>query len=348
MWSRYIKRRKMKKLIYILIAAFTVLACKQEQAKDYITFSGKISNASSETITVMNPKIQYKKEIKLNDDGTFRDTIKAADNYFSILNGKEYYATLYAKNGDEINVTLDAKNLNETLNFSGKGSKASTQMAKANLLQEEIFNDKEIFKLKREAFDTKLNSYTDNFLNELENISELDSSFIADQKKSFQGLKGFISNMYSEKHYLATNLSEGVSSPKFNNYENYAGGTTSLDDLKGKYVYIDLWATWCGPCKVEIPYLKKIETDYHDKNIAFVSISIDRKSAYEKWRKMVEDKQLTGIQLYANEDERFLDAYKVAGIPRFILLDPKGNIISPDAPRPSNPALIKLFEDLKI
>jgi thiol-disulfide isomerase/thioredoxin len=47
-------------------------------------------------------------------------------------------------------------------------------------------------------------------------------------------------------------------------------------------VYIDVWATWCGPCKAEIPHLKEIEAQYHDKNIAFVSISVDNRPDYKK------------------------------------------------------------------
>jgi len=47
-----------------------------------------------------------------------------------------------------------------------------------------------------------------------------------------------------------------------------AGGTTSLDDLKGKYIYIDVWATWCGPCKAEIPFLKDVEKKYHGKKLS--------------------------------------------------------------------------------
>jgi peroxiredoxin len=67
---------------------------------------------------------------------------------------------------------------------------------------------------------------------------------------------------------------KGTPSPEFN-FENHKGGTTKLSDIKGKYVYIDIWAT-CAPCRQEIPYLQKIEK-YEDKRIAFVSISIDQK-----------------------------------------------------------------------
>ena len=78
----------------------------------------------------------------------------------------------------------------------------------------------------------------------------------------------------TEKFEKIKTLVKGNPSPKFN-YENHKGGTTSLDDLKGKFVYIDVWATWCGPCKAEIPFLKEVEKKYHGKNIEFVSISID-------------------------------------------------------------------------
>ncbi len=91
----------------------------------------------------------------------------------------------------------------------------------------------------------------------------------------------------TDKYNKLIKLSKGNVSPKFVDYENYKGGTTSLDDLKGKYVYIDVWATWCGPCKREIPYLKEITKKYDGKNITFVSMSIDKKEAYDAWRKMV-------------------------------------------------------------
>jgi len=145
-------------------------------------------------------------------------------------------------------------------------------------------------------------------------------------------------------------VAKGNPSPQFVDYENYAGGTTSLKDLKGKFVYIDVWATWCGPCKAEIPFLKKIEEEYHNKNIAFVSISVDTKNAHNKWKKMIKDKKMGGIQLFSdnNWNSKFVKDYMIKGIPRFIFIDPKGNIISANAPRPSSAKLTKLFKAYKL
>ncbi|MCF7568285.1 TlpA family protein disulfide reductase [Sabulilitoribacter arenilitoris] len=145
-------------------------------------------------------------------------------------------------------------------------------------------------------------------------------------------------------------LSKGKVSPKFVNYTNYAGGRTSLDDLKGKYVYIDVWATWCGPCKYEIPFLKEVEKKYHGKNIHFVSLSVDKIKDKEKWMNMVKDEELTGIQLLANNDfnSDFVKGYMINAIPQFILLDPDGNIVDKNAPRPSSSQLTELFNELNI
>lgn len=151
----------------------------------------------------------------------------------------------------------------------------------------------------------------------------------------------------TERYNLLKSLMQGEPSPTFD-FENHKGGTTSLDDLKGKYVYIDVWATWCGPCLREIPSLKEIEEEYRGKNIQFVSISIDEPKDYEKWRAMVTEKSLVGIQLMAdnNWESKFVKEYGILGIPRFILLDPKGNIVNADAPRPSDLKLKEVFDSL--
>lgn len=155
---------------------------------------------------------------------------------------------------------------------------------------------------------------------------------------------------YTDKFERLKKLVKGMPSPVFTDYENHKGGTTSLADLQGKYTYIDVWATWCGPCKREIPYLKEIEEEYRDKNIQFVSTSIDRAQDHDTWVDMVTEKELSGVQLMADKDwkSEFVVNYAIDGIPRFILVDPDGNIVSADAPRPSDPTLKELFAELNI
>lgn len=139
------------------------------------------------------------------------------------------------------------------------------------------------------------------------------------------------------KYKSALETVSGKESVDFN-YENFSGGQTSLKDLSGKLIYIDVWATWCGPCLKEMPSLKKLIKDYKGKNVEFVSISIDHKKDYEKWRKMVPEKNVGGVQLYDAEglSSTFMKAFNVGLIPRFMMLDYKGKIITAHAPRPSS------------
>lgn len=124
-------------------------------------------------------------------------------------------------------------------------------------------------------------------------------------------------------------------------YVSAGGKKVSLQNLRGKYVYIDVWATWCGPCKKEIPFLAEVEELYHDKNIQFVSLSVDVPGDREKWQQFVKEHQLKGLQLMADNafDSDFIKKFNINSIPRFILLSPDGKIISADAKRPSDPAL---------
>jgi len=126
------------------------------------------------------------------------------------------------------------------------------------------------------------------------------------------------------------------------NYPDTDGNEFSLASFKGNLVYVDVWATWCGPCKAEIPSLQKLEADYHDKNITFISVSVDTDK--EAWEKMVADKELGGVQLWANGWSKITKDYAIFGIPRFMLFDAEGNVISTDAPRPSSDDIRELLD----
>jgi thiol-disulfide isomerase/thioredoxin len=128
-------------------------------------------------------------------------------------------------------------------------------------------------------------------------------------------------------------------------YPDKDGKTVTMASLKGKVVLVDVWATWCGPCKVEIPHLKKLEEEMKGKEVAIISLSTDAVTDKAKWLKMIKDENLGGTQLFAGgPGNEFSQYYKVNTIPRFLVFDKQGKIVTVDSPRPSNPELKALLE----
>lgn len=110
------------------------------------------------------------------------------------------------------------------------------------------------------------------------------------------------------------------------------GNEHRLSEFKGRYVYIDLWASWCGPCNQEIPYLKELERTIGNDKVVFISISIDED--FNAWKAAIKRHNLSGNQFLGNETLATL--LKVQGIPRFLIYDKEGRLLYPDAPRPSS------------
>lgn len=131
------------------------------------------------------------------------------------------------------------------------------------------------------------------------------------------------------------------------------GKEFSLNDFKGKYVYMDIWATWCGPCRVQIPFMKQLEHQFKDKNIEFVSVSVDKDSDKPAWEKMVKEESMSGVQLFAGKSSSFGADYQIQFIPTFILIGKDGEVIMPMAPAPMdyqtgeiNHQLVQILESL--
>ena len=152
-----------------------------------------------------------------------------------------------------------------------------------------------------------------------------------------------------EKYQHLEGMLAGSAAPAFT-LENPAGKMASLNDFKGKYVYIDFWATWCKPCVKEFPDLRRIQDQYKDKNIVFISISIDKLEDKDKWKTFVADEKLGGVQLHADKEtkDRLSKALNIKSIPRFVLIDPEGKILDANAARPSHPKLVVALKELGI
>ena len=127
-------------------------------------------------------------------------------------------------------------------------------------------------------------------------------------------------------------------------YPDVNGKDVSLSDFKGKVVLVDVWATWCGPCIGEIPHLKKLEEEMHGTDVVFLGVSVDEAKDKQKWLDFIKKEELGGIQVHASGWSKIAKDYKIKGIPRFMVFDKKGNIVSVDAPRPSSPELKQMLE----
>lgn len=323
----------MKKILLLLIMASAGVYAQAD-----VKFSAKISNRNSDTLTISGKN--FTKKVPINKKGVFETTFNAPKGFYQMFDGAEY-AQLYLADKFDLAMTMDAKQFDESISFKGKGEKENNFLAWQTLEDEKL---ETLMEADEATFKAGVAAYSKNIADKLADTS-MDLDFrnkmeLGTKNASMGLLRGYYQAQAQKK--LTGNLS-----PDFD-YENHKGGKTKLSDLKGKYVYIDTWATWCGPCRAEIPHLQKVEQKYEGKNIEFVSISIDEKKDYEKWRKMVDEKKLGGIQLIADENwnSKFCHDYGINSIPRFILIDPQGKVVDANAPRPSQPELTATLDKL--
>ncbi|MDR6784487.1 thiol-disulfide isomerase/thioredoxin [Pedobacter africanus] len=130
---------------------------------------------------------------------------------------------------------------------------------------------------------------------------------------------------------LAILKRSAIGTPMLNFTQNDTEGKpVSFAAFKGKYVLVDFWASWCGPCRAENPNVLKAYNKYKDKNFTVVGISLDDKG--ENWKKAIKDDgmpwtQLSDLKGWKNEVSEY---YGIRGIPSTLLVDPNGNIIAKD------------------
>jgi len=108
------------------------------------------------------------------------------------------------------------------------------------------------------------------------------------------------------------------------------GQPVSLSSFKGKYVLVDFWASWCGPCRAENPNVVRTFNKFKDKNFTVLGVSLDRPNAKDKWMKAIHDDGLawnhvSDLKFWDNEVAK---QYGIRAIPQNVLIDPQGKIIA--------------------
>jgi len=110
--------------------------------------------------------------------------------------------------------------------------------------------------------------------------------------------------------------------------------TDVISQFKGKVVYIDFWASWCPPCRQQMPYSANLHREYEGKDVVFLYVSFDRSEA--AWKKGIEKYNIQGYHILPQQKlgMDINSKYQVTGIPRYMLVDKNGKVVNTDAPRP--------------
>lgn len=136
----------------------------------------------------------------------------------------------------------------------------------------------------------------------------------------------------------------GEKFPDFS-FETPDGHIAKIQDFKGKYVYIDVWASWCSACLAAKPRVQWMKEELAGKNIVFVSISID--SDIAAWKNAIKTKNLSGVMLRCEEDAPFVKSFDIRAVPRFMLIDKDGIIVNSMMSHPASLATIETLKRLE-
>jgi thiol-disulfide isomerase/thioredoxin len=181
----------------------------------------------------------------------------------------------------------------------------------------------------------------------------------ADLSAYKEGLLSLLKAKEKEQKANKKVSASSISTPESTNAKSSAvlmvdknGKPVSLESFKGKVVYVDFWASWCGPCRQQFPFSAKMHeslTEKQKKKIVFLYISID--DSEDAWQKSIRDLKIIGDHAISKGGWRseVCKVFGISSIPRYMIVDKNGKVIEENAPRPSDPdllqKLIKLAEE---
>ncbi|WEA03922.1 TlpA disulfide reductase family protein [Mucilaginibacter sp. SJ] len=350
-----------KKIALTAIASAPALAFAQDTQ---YTVQGKIGNYNAPAKVY----VQYRKDGKTVVDsavlngGTFKFTGKTStttpvSGYILFnpkgtgLHSSEDYRSIYLEPGT-INVSATDKIADAKI----EGTKTNNDNEKYNLAEKPINDAYETLSAKRKTATPEQMAELNAEEKKIDDQdAQVNKKFIQENPDSYVSLNALESYAYSADYVdiapLFNNFSPaikateagkkfaerlpklkavalGATAPEFAEADT-AGKMVSLSSFRGKYVLIDFWASWCGPCRRENPNVVKAYNAYKGKNFTILGVSLDRPNAKDKWLTAIHKDGLTWNHVSDLKfwDSKAADLYAVRGIPQNFLLDPNGKII---------------------
>lgn len=292
------------------------------------TISGVVTNHIGDTIKFYAPDSTY---ITVLDTVTGNFSVEFdwdTTASVSFFHGMES-TKMYLQPGDDITLTIDTEQFDESISY--EGSDESSYFA-WQYLTEENSKYPDISMSSDGELDSLFNTYFAPFLDEAASFKESNPPFYA---SIVDGIENHKEYTLTRRSVLAALPQPGDAAIDFT-YPDKDGNNVALSDFIGSVVYVDVWATWCGPCRAEMPFLHDLEAEYSDKNVTFIGVSVDEEKNRQVWLDMMEEKDMQGVQIFADGWSQITKDYAINGIPRFMLFDTEGNVSNLNADRPSS------------
>jgi thiol-disulfide isomerase/thioredoxin len=313
---------------FLFFIIFFIIKKERPITSTSVTISGVVTNNIGDTIKFYAPDSTY---ITVLDTVTGHFSIEfewdtaANVNFFHGMESTK----MYLQSGDDIKLTIDTEQFDESISY--QGSDESSFYAWQYITNENS-DFPNISEAEDDVLDSLLDEYYKPFLVKAESFKESNSIFYNSILDGIEGSKEYILNRRS---VLAALPQPGEAAIDFT-YPDKDGNDVSLSDFVGSVVYVDVWATWCGPCRAEMPFLHDLEAEYSDKNVTFIGVTVDVEKNRQVWLEMMEEKDMKGVQIFADGWSQITKDYAINSIPRFMLFDTEGNVSDLDAERPSS------------
>lgn len=333
---------------FALVLLLTIMTFNIYCQTTYV--SGHIVSQKSDSVHLYHYNDRTKVELgsAALKEGAFEIQFDLDSSIIAFFNDGNEIAEIILSPGDDLNITLNTILFDESIVYSGKGAQANNLLNKIYLIKEQ--QDQELYQIIGDTNKTKAE-----IINTVERNHEILSDIIInatktnplialkykDYEASSEKILTKTKKMVSDRLDYLSNVKSLLNTEAINiKGVDLSGNEIELIKYKGQTIVIDFWATWCGPCKAEMPSLHKLEEKY-GKDIAFVGVGVFCKQ--DAWAGMAEDFEIKNNIYLSKENMAQIEKYQVQFIPRYIVIDENFKIIDADAPRPSSGELEKYF-----
>lgn len=347
----------MKKIVLIFTAAFLFTACS---APGTFKVSGKIKNAKNEKVyleQITGEQVIQIDSASLDESGqfSFKERIEEPGIYRLNLNN-ERAIDLCIKSDDQIKI--DADKSKGVAEYQVEGSAASLEIKNMNQMMINAFDKiramQEEFKNSltannrdslMAAMDLRYKTLVETETNKLKTFLEssknafvkvyganyldpsIDLPFISKIRDAVKNQKETYFSSFFKKVEMLEFLAVGKEAPEIA-LPDVNGKVLKLSSFRGKYVLIDFWASWCGPCRQENPNVVQAYNKYKSKGLEIFGVSLDRTK--DKWVNAIKQDNISWVQV---SDLMFWDSqaakdYRIESIPATFLLDKEGKILA--------------------